>query len=456
MMYHAQSFAELNFYTDIICYGGSRPLQSLTGPNLDISYLPEPPRLPALPFLISAPFKVAFQVFSIFWKLFITPNPPEFILVQNPPSIPTLAIVQLVAYMRGSKLIIDWHNLGYSILAMRFPRQGERHPLVRLAKWFEATFGRSAYAHLFVTRAMRDHLVKQWDLRGLKIVLHDRPPRTFKRTAAQGIHDLFAVHLKKSLDLQPSLKGFLPKYKPPQSSAFTATNASPDAQLQIDPIYSVADTPSLRQDRPALLMSSTSWTADEDFSILLDALCKYEASTSKNLPKLFVVITGKGPLRDKYMSEVAELEKGWKRVRCVSMWLEAEHYPLLLGAADLGVCLHASSSNLDLPMKVVDMFGCELPVCALQFDCLHELVKDGVNGLVFKDADQLAQQMELLLSGFPRCPRLDELRANLKPVSSPSPHSPPHAPEEIWESWDEHWARVVRPIVLSDVRRNEG
>jgi len=53
-----------------------------------------------------------------------------------------------------------------------------------------------------------------------------------------------------------------------------------------------------KKNRPILLVSSTSWTKDEDFSILLDAMQKYEEKACKNkdkYPTLKLVITGKGP-----------------------------------------------------------------------------------------------------------------------------------------------------------------
>ena len=47
--------------------------------------------------------------------------------------------------------------------------------------------------------------------------------------------------------------------------------------------------------------------------------------------------------------------------------------------------------------QVVDMFGCGLPVCAVSYPCIGELVEEGQTGLLFTSAQQLAQQLVSLL-----------------------------------------------------------
>ncbi|KAF9569794.1 mannosyltransferase [Agrocybe pediades] len=476
MMYHAQSFAENGFVTDLIGYAGSKPIPSLGRlPKVRIRHIPELPKMfRFLPYLVIAPIKVIHQTISILLCLLVWIDvPPEFIIVQNPPSIPTLALVQLVARTRGSKVIIDWHNLGYSILALRL---GNDHILVRVAKWFESTFGYSAFAHLFVSRAMRDFLVKEWHLQGHKAVLYDRPPRHFHRSSAQETHELFCkLHPKLMLDER--LRKFLPTASIPYSTILTHT-ARPSASAafidsDVDATYVEIEMPTLRSDRPAILVSSTSWTPDEDFSILLDALVLYEKRATrvcaesnkegadKYLPKLLVIITGKGPLKEKYMNEIAGLEKDWNWVRCISLWLEPRDYPILLGSSDLGVCLHSSSSSLDLPMKVIDMFGCGLPVCAIGYNCLPELVKDGKNGLIFNSSQELASQLETVFLSFPNSSYLASLTQALSNrEQQPSTPNTAHMPavaraaedvEEPWCTWEENWGRIVRPLILNDV-----
>lgn len=71
------------------------------------------------------------------------------------------------------------------------------------------------------------------------------------------------------------------------------------------------------------------------------------------------------------------MKGNWKRISITAVWLEADDYPVLLSLCDLGVCLHYSSSGLDLPMKVVDMFGAGIPVLAINYITLKELLKHG-------------------------------------------------------------------------------
>jgi beta-1,4-mannosyltransferase len=101
---------------------------------------------------------------------------PKIVLVQNPPSFPTLAAARLGA--RGARLIVDWHNYGYSLLALRLAPD---HPAVRASRWYEGVAGRLGDAHFCVSEAMRRDLAARFSidarvLRDMPLAL-DRPAR---------------------------------------------------------------------------------------------------------------------------------------------------------------------------------------------------------------------------------------------------------------------------------------
>ena len=139
----------------------------------------------------------------------------------------------------------------------------------------------------------------------------------------------------------------------------------------------------------------------------------------------------------RYEAKIAKMSL--KKCRIVTAWLEAEDYPTLLGCCDLGISLHYSSSGLDLPMKVLDMFGAGMPVCAVDFACLSELVRDGENGLVFAHqtgagrGEQLARQLHDLFSEFSNgtTALLDKLRSGVKPGS-----------------WSDNWMQHARQVLF--------
>lgn len=80
---------------------------------------------------------------------------PTHILLQNPPSFPTLLAAWLAARVRGARWLVDWHNYGYSMLALRL---GDRDAFVKLAAAYEGWMGRRADGHLCVSRAMANDL----------------------------------------------------------------------------------------------------------------------------------------------------------------------------------------------------------------------------------------------------------------------------------------------------------
>jgi beta-1,4-mannosyltransferase len=98
--------------------------------------------------------------------------------------------------------------------------------------------------------------------------------------------------------------------------------------------------------------------------VLLDAAVEYDTisvASPKECPLLIIVVTGKGPNKLNFLERISMIPL--QRVAIRTAWLLPQDYATLLACADLGVSLHASSSDLDLPMKVADMLGwCVLPM----------------------------------------------------------------------------------------------
>ncbi|XP_078414437.1 chitobiosyldiphosphodolichol beta-mannosyltransferase [Cetorhinus maximus] len=416
MVNHTLSLARNGFGVTLLGYPGAKPHRDvLNNDKINIVYITE----------VMTGMKFGPKIFQYVVKIFVQTlqicyillkiDAPSYMILQNPPGLPAIAATWAVCLLRGSKFIIDWHNYGYTIMSLT---HGDHHPIVLIAKWYEQFFGKLSDSNLCVTEAMKEDLRVNWNIKA--ITLYDCPSPIFRETPLELQHELFK---KLANDFAPFKGRCQSVHSDLEQTAFTELNISTGNVTHI-------------QGRPALLLSSTSWTEDEDFSILLKALEEYESfiTSGITLPSLVCAITGKGPLQEFYNRLIEKMH--FKYVHICTLWLEAEDYPVLLGSGDLGVCLHKSTSGLDLPMKVVDMFGCCLPVCAVDFQCLHELVKHEENGLIFKNSQELAVQLKLLFTDFQNEKNtLGIFKRNLK--------------ESKMVQWDENWDETVLPLLAA-------
>ncbi|XP_045767026.1 chitobiosyldiphosphodolichol beta-mannosyltransferase [Maniola jurtina] len=376
MQYHALSLAGCGHRVNLIGYVETQPLpEILENPLITVTKL-HPLKVERYPKIVQYFLKALWQSISMFLTLLVT-GKCSYLLCQNPPAIPTLPVCRFYCLVTHTKFVIDWHNYAWSIMALSLKSD---HPLLKVSTYIEKFFGQSSDNNLCVTYAMKRDLLEKWNI--LATVLYDRPPKIFHPITLQEKHDWF-IKIGQ-------------QYKEFRSSEYDSGDCNRTAFTVV-----VDNAVRLRYDRPGLLFSSTSWTPDEDFSILMEALQVYETNynLSQKLPKLICVITGKGPMKEHYTKQIAS--RNWEHVAVVTPWLEACDYPTMVASADLGVCLHTSSSGLDLPMKVVDMFGAGLPVLACDFNCLDELVHDGENGYVFKTSDDLSKQIVSWFEEFP-------------------------------------------------------
>ena len=453
MQYHAVSLAKAGFTVSLIGGLGEPCVEDVVR-SQDIKQFRLSPapwcgggrndccRCPRSMFLLYAPFKVLYQIFQLLFLLLFTLPHSTAVLVQNPPSIPTMLVVWIACRLRGSRFVIDWHNFGYTILQLTLPPSkacGCGGCVVRLATMYERWLGRRADAGLCVTHAMKKWLKEKWDITAN--VLHDRPPSFFQHTPMEQRHDLFRRLAAEFAACDGNGgdgdgDGDGDDGMNDECTLFTTKKNISKARSHL----------TFRKDRPALILSSTSWTPDEDFGVLLNAIellrkrVRAIRSSGGFFPNMVFVVTGKGPQREMYEKKMKTMKLEKDGFYFLTMWLESSDYPLLLGAADLGVCLHTSSSGLDLPMKVVDMFGCHLPVCAYNFGCLNELVQHDQNGLVFSNSIELAEHLYTLFHTFPTHTKtLDRLAKGAK----------------FDMGWHENWMQHALPVMLGEESKKD-
>lgn len=396
MQYHALALAVNDSAVDLVGLEGAPLTDAVTAePRVRSHRLPDRAfrsRLDAgrRRFVWMSAARAAMQAGRLLWTLIRLPT-PDVVLVQSPPAVPTLSVAWLVARMRGARLVLDWHNLAHTILAVPL---GDRHRAVRSLARSERRWARRADAHLTVSQALAEWLQREWDV--VAHVLHDRPPASFAK---------------------PSL----------EASSALWTRLARDL--------------SLGQRRLPLVVCPTSWTPDEDFDLLLESLERAErrlvgerGAGDPAAPDLAVLLTGRGRLREEFEGRLAR--RHLRRIAVRTAWIDPVDYPGVVGLADVGVCLHQSSSGLDLPMKVADFRGVGVPVCAYDYaPVISEVVTRGREGMLFRDPGELADVLVALAAGdVSRVPHLAAARAWLADHASPR--------------WEPEWTRVARPVLM--------
>jgi len=319
-------------------------------------------------------------IYALFFKVSRRPS-VDCLLVQNPPAVPLLAVAALYCRIFQAALVIDWHNLGYSMLAKRgFIRN--------LAQQYEKALAPVADGHLTVTKALKSFLLSDMNITADNIsVLHDCPLGKFRLRTIKEQHRLLSR-------LDNTLRAACPQH--------WSTSFSSHQTLFTEEYDTGRYRP--RRGRPALVVSATSYTRDEDIGLLVEAAKLLDQRIQQEQSRLTVlcVVTGKGALKEAYEYQISQLKL--QHVAMTTLWLEPSDYPVFMACADLGVSLHTSTSGMDLPIKILDYFGCEVPVCAYQFPCLNELVQDDVNGRTFVTSEQLGQILWDLLEPLTKTP----------------------------------------------------
>ena len=205
-----------------------------------------------------------------------------------------------------TKFVIDFHIYGYTILKVN-----ARNKLIcQVAKIYEKIYGQCADIHFCVSEAMQKHLKQEIGIAAIN--LPDRAIKNvFKKLNLEESHQLFQKY-----EITKNIFTFL------------------DSNGKV----------SNKNNKPFLMISSTSWTPDEDFNLLLDSFILTEKKLRNSFDKfkkVLFIITGRGPNKNEFFKKLST--QNLKLFDVKSIWLDRYDYPKILGNPNLGICLHYSS-----------------------------------------------------------------------------------------------------------------
>lgn len=266
MQYHARSLLEHGHAVDIVGYVETEPMRALCqDANAKIHRLAAFPET-NLPRFLRYVFKTVWALLALLAALLYVRR-PRYVLVQNPPAIPALIVCTVYCALTRARLVIDWHNYTHTILALE---GGPDRCIVRMARWVESRFGAKSTDNLCVTRAMREDLRAEWGIEAR--VFHDRAAPQFQPYGLAAKHALF-MRLAEEYPVEFGDEGAEERVAQ-VPAAEKGDGAGEEVPLETSgfTVKTVQGQVQLRADRPGLLVSSTSWTADEDFGVLLKAL----------------------------------------------------------------------------------------------------------------------------------------------------------------------------------------
>ena len=340
---------------DVICYNDTGLPPSLSKQKVKIwtlssqlLYLTK--YLPGIFYMIARLWVEALQLFYLLF--FRSKQRYGYILVQNPPSFHIMMILHIYKVLKNCSIIIDVHNYGYTLY------QTKNSLIKRAFKFLEIFWLKlTGNSYLVVSKTMATEVQEIWNLSNV-IVLYDKPNKSlFKPISLREKHNF--------------LEQFA-EFKSDRSETFFTRI---DAEIVIEKIS-----------RPLLLLSNSSFGVDDDYETLLIALKKYDER--RQARKLVLVMSGTGP--NKHLWQKKFEHTHFDNVNVIFKWFEAGQYPLMVASADYGICMHKSTSGVDLPIKILDLHSCKVPVLAYDYSpTIREVVKEGKNGYLFHTSTEL-------------------------------------------------------------------